>query len=106
MKFDILYEQIIKHFLTEGLDATFLRKKHSEAKIISKDTHIAQKKSKLKKLSKELILHILNANYMNILSRYFPNLSKSLLFISLPPANYAFGKCYLHLFKSNYIIKV
>lgn len=73
-QFDLLYEQVLGHFLVEGLDASFLRKKHSEAKVIAKDTNITQKKMKLKQLAKELMIHILNANYKGILTNYFPNL--------------------------------
>jgi hypothetical protein len=74
LKFNFLCEQILNRFLCEGLDAAFLRKKNMEASIYKKAPKTPEARQKLKTLSKELIVHVLNANYKNILSKYFPNL--------------------------------
>jgi hypothetical protein len=73
-EFNFLCEQILNSLLCEGLDASFLRKKNAEASVYKKSLKTPEAKQKLKSLSKELIIHILNANYKNILSKYFPNL--------------------------------
>lgn len=73
-EFNFLCEQILNSLLSEGLDASFLRKKNAEASVYKKSLKTPEAKQKLKSLSKELIIHILNANYKNILSKYFPNL--------------------------------
>lgn len=73
-QFTQLYESLLHRFFTEGVDAVFLRKKNMEATILKKTLNSSQTKAKLKQLSKDLILHLLNGNYKNILSKYFPSL--------------------------------
>ena len=74
LEFDFLCEEMLGKFLCEGIDAAFLRKKNAEASVYKKVQKTPQAKQKLKSLSKELIVHILNGNYKNILGKYFPNL--------------------------------
>lgn len=74
LEFNLLYEQVLEKLFCEGINATFLRKKNAEASIYKKISRTPAAKQKLKQLSKDLIVHVLNGNYKNILSKYLPNL--------------------------------
>jgi len=74
LRYNYLYEQILANIFCEGIELSFLRKKHFEASALKKAPKTAEVKNKLKTLSKALIIHILNNNYKNILEKYFPNL--------------------------------
>ncbi len=75
LEFNFLCEQILAKLLCEGIDAAFLRKKNAEASVYKNAPRTPEAKQKFKSLSKELIVHILNGNFKNILSNYFPNLA-------------------------------
>jgi hypothetical protein len=74
LKFNLIYEQILEKLLCEGIDRSFLRTKNAEAAAYKKELKSPQAKQRFKTLSKDLIIHFLNGNYKNILSKYFPNL--------------------------------
>lgn len=74
LEFNYLCEQILDTLLYEGIDAAFLRSKNAEAAAYKKEPKSPQAKQKFKTLSKDLIIHILNGNYKNILNKYLPSL--------------------------------
>lgn len=76
MQYDVLCEQILKTILLEGIDKYFLNKMNNDVGYILKGYKSTERKQKLKERSKDLIVHILNGNYTNILNKYFPNLIK------------------------------
>jgi len=74
LKFNLICEQILEKLLCEGIDRSFLRTKNAEAAVYKKELKSPQAKQRFKTLSKDLIIHILNGNYKNILSKYLPRL--------------------------------
>lgn len=77
MNFIQLYNEFLQIFLTEGLDYSFLTQLNSDVKITDKGIkNIVSKKEKFKLLSKKLILHLVNRNYDNILTKTIPELKK------------------------------
>jgi hypothetical protein len=67
--FELLYENLINFFLIEGLQYSKLKELNTQVSLIEKKfKKISERKNQLKELSKNLILHIANNNYENILN--------------------------------------
>lgn len=68
-KFEFLYENLIKNFLIEGLQYSKLKEINVQINLIEKKfKNFSDRKNQLKELSKDLILHMVNNNYENILN--------------------------------------
>jgi hypothetical protein len=77
MNFNQLYNEFLQIFLTEGLDYSFLTQLNTDVKNYdSSIKNFVVKKEKFKPLSKKLILHLVNGNYENIITKTLPELKK------------------------------